>query len=317
MRRFLQCLCVLALCAGCETAPPRPEAPTTVRLISGFPGAGFYPLGAALADAYEQVLPGIDVVVQGGTGSVGNAEALQRGDADIGFVFADVAYVAHKGALDEQAIPFDNLRGIAVLQTAALHVVVREGLQARDLRALRGRRVAIGPVGSGTALISQIVMRAFGVEPGTFVAETMPFFEAPRQLVERNLDAAFVTAAYPAESVTAALESGGSLLDIDGPEVDRLQAEYPFLRLVAIPKDTYPSQPARIRTIGLENLLVCRSDLPDAVVYELTRGLFEVMSRLSSQPQVLRQLDLEQAPATPIPLHPGAARYYRERRLGV
>jgi TRAP transporter TAXI family solute receptor len=162
-----------------------------------------------------------------------------------------------------------------------------------------------------------MVMRAYGVEPDDLEAKTIPFYEAPQKLADGTLDAAFVTAAYPADSVTAALESGGSLLDIDGPAVDRLRTEYPFFRLVSIPKDTYPSQDTRIRTIGLENLLVCRSDLPDGLVYDLTRGLFEAASRLSSQPQVLRQLNLEQAPATPIPLHPGAARYYRERRLGV
>jgi TRAP transporter TAXI family solute receptor len=320
MRGFRQYFCMLAMCAAaCETAPARPAPPptTTVRLVSGFPGAGFYPLGAALAQGYEQVLPGIRIDVRGGTGSVGNAQALQRGEADIGFVFADVAYVAHKGALDEQRIPFGNLRGIAVLQVAALHVAVRAGLDARDIGALRGRRVAIGPAGSGTALIAQMVMRAYGVEPSEFEAETMPFYEAPRKLADGTLDAAFVTAAYPADSVTAALESGGSLLNIDGPAIDRLRTEYPFFRLVSIPKDAYPSQDARIRTIGLENLLVCRSDLPDGLVYDLTRGLFEAASRLSSPPHVLRQLNLEQAPATPIPLHPGAARLYRERRLGL
>ena len=318
MRLLLLCFSVLAACAAACGAPPAqlPE-PTTVRLVSGFPGAGFYPLGEALKRAYEEVLPGIDVDVQGGTGSVGNAEALQRGDADLGFVFADVAYVAHKGALEQHRVPFDNLRGIAVLQTAALHLAVGDGLDLRDLGALRGRRVAIGPAGSGTALISQIVMRAYGIEPGDVKAEMMPFYEMPERLADRTLDAAFVTAAYPADSITAALQSGGALLDIDGPPIERLRLEYPFLRLVSIPRRTYPLQQEPVRTIGLENLLVCRSDLPDGLVYDLTRGLFDAVSRFSAQPRELQQLNLEQAPATPIPLHPGAARYYRERRLGV
>ena len=318
MRRFLLYFCVLAIgVAGCDPPPAQPPEATTVRLVSGFPGAGFYPLGAALETAYEQVLPDIDVKVEGGTGSVGNAEALQRGDADIGFVFADVAYVAHRGGLEQHRVPFDNLRGIAVLQTAALHLVVGSGLDLRDLGALRGRRVAVGPASSGTALISQIIMRAYGIAPGEVMAETMPFFEMPQRLAERKLDAAFVAAAYPADSITAALESGGSLLDIDGPPLERLRSEYPFLRLVSIPRGTYPFQNEPVRTIGLENLLVCRSDLPDGLVYELTRGLFDAASRFSAQPRELRQLNPEQAPATPIPLHPGAARYYRERRLGI
>jgi TRAP transporter TAXI family solute receptor len=319
MHRLNRHLCVLATCAAaCHTPPLSAPEPTTVRLVTGFPGAGFYPLGDALARLYEQVLPGIAVEVIGGTGSVGNAEALQRGEADIGFVFADVAYVAHKGALEQHQVAFDNLRGIAVLQTAALHVVVRRGLYPGDMAAaLRRRRVGIGPAGSGTALISQIVMRAYGLAQQDVLMETMPFFEVPPRLAQRTLDAAFVTAAYPADSITDALASGGSLLPIDGRPVDRLQTDYPFFRLISIPKGTYPFQNEPIRTIGLENLLVCRSDLPDDLVYDLTSGLFDAVSRLSAQPRVLRQLNLEQAPATPIPLHPGAARYYRERGLGI
>jgi TRAP-type uncharacterized transport system substrate-binding protein len=82
-----------------------------------------------------------------------------------------------------------------------------------------------------------------------------------------------------------------------------------------IPGSTYPGHPDAIHTIGVDALLVCRRDLEESLVYDLTRRLFEALPSLSSQQESLRLMDVELAPATPIPLHEGAARYYREREL--
>jgi hypothetical protein len=272
-------------------------------------------LGNALAGGYERVLSGIRIERRESTGSVANVEALQRGEADIGFVFADVAYFAYVGALDETPAPFDRLRGIAVVQLSALHLVVRPGLAIRDVSDLRGRRVAIGLGRSGTSLTSRIVLGAYGVGPDQFVAASVPLNERARTLAEGTHDAAFVIAGYPAEAILPALEAGGFLLNVDGLPAERLRSEYPFLRPVFIPKGTYPAQKEPIHTIGVETLLVCRSDLPDQLVYDLTRGLFDAAARPSAATASLRRVNLERAPATTIPLHPGASRYYREREL--
>jgi hypothetical protein len=112
-----------------------------------------------------------------------------------------------------------------------------------------------------------------------------------------------------------AAQTGAKLLAIEGPAIDRLRHDYPFLRLTAIPAATYPSHSAPIRTIGVDNLLLCRSDLDEELVYELTKNFFAALPELAAEQISLRQMDFAQAPATPIPLHEGAARYYREREL--
>ena len=104
-------------------------------------------------------------------------------------------------------------------------------------------------------------------------------------------------------------------MHVDGPGIGHIRSDYPFLRLVFIPSGTYPTQKDPIRTIGVENILVCRADLAEDIVYELTRGLFDMVSGLAAERTSLRLMNIEQAPATPIPLHPGAARYYREREI--
>lgn len=320
-RQTTRCMrLALAISLGCLWAgcgqPTRRVAPSQlVRLTTGTPGAGFHPLGEALARAFTAHVPDIRLEIHESPGAVTNVRALQDGRADVGFAFADVAYIAYVGGLEGNPRPFSRLRGIAVLQLTPLHVVARAGTGIRTVADLRGKRVGIGPPGSGTALTSGIVLRAFGLHPNELEAIQLPFNEAAHRLVAGALDAAFVNAGYPAESVAFATKAGAHLLPVTGAPVARLRANYPFLRLTFVPGGTYPGHPEPVPTIGVDNLLVCREDLPETLVYELTRNFFDVLPRLSAERISLRMMDLDQAPATPIPLHDGAARYYRELEL--
>jgi uncharacterized protein len=302
-------------CRGKGQPAPVPAGASrrVLRLTTGSPGAGFHPLGVALGAAYRDAFPQLNLDVIESPGSVHNVEAIQRSEADIGFAFADVAYVAFVGGLGDRS--FTNLRGMAVLQLNPLHLVVRAQSPIRDVSALRGRRVGVGPPGSGTALTAGLVLRAFGIDPEAVHAELLQFNDASAQLVAGELDAMFVNASYPSDAVSMAAKAGARLLPIEGAAVDRLRHDYPFLRLTAIPAGTYAAHPAPVHTIGVDNLLVCRSDLDEDLVYELTKTFFASLPALVGQQRSLRLMDFAQVPATPIPLHEGAARYYREREL--
>jgi uncharacterized protein len=115
--------------------------------------------------------------------------------------------------------------------------------------------------------------------------------------------------------VTTAARAGARLMPLAGPPIERLRHDYPFLRVTVIPRDAYPGVVDKVRTIGVDSLLVCRRDLDETLVYDLTRRFFELLPSLSASQGALRFMDLDQAPATPIPLHDGAARFYREREL--
>jgi len=204
---------------------------------------------------------------------------------------------------------------VAELQITPLHLVVRAGSHIAAVEELRGRRVGLGPNGSGTALTAGLVLEAFGFGPDAFKAETLPFNDAASRLMTGTLDAMFVNASYPAESVHAATRAGAKLLPLHGEAIERLRHSYPFLRLTKIPGGTYPGHAEPIHTVGVDTMLVCRVDLEDALVYQLTRRFFDALPALSASQESLRLMDLDQAPATPLPLHDGAARYYREREL--
>jgi uncharacterized protein len=313
--RFAVAVAAIAL-AGCgrSTAAGAPP-PVLVRFSTGPHGGGFYPLGEGLARAYAASLPNLTVQTVSSGGAVANAEAIQRGEADLGFAFADVAYIAFGSGLNGASRPYDRLRGIAVLQLTPLHLVVRPGSDIRSIAGLRGRRVSVGLPSTGTALTVRLVLDEFGLGPREIDMKRMSFNEAAHRLVDGTLDAMFDTAIYPADSVQLALDAGARLVPITGRSVERLRHEYPFFRPALIPQHTYSGVGQPIPTIGVDSLLVCRRDLDAAVVYDLTRGFFEALPALASSVDALRFMDLDQSPATPIPLHAGAARFYREREL--
>ena len=180
----------------------------------------------------------------------------------------------------------------------------------RGPQDLRGRRVGVGPEGSGTAVTASLILQAYGLSAHDFHTETIGFQEGATKLLNGELDAMFDNAIIRSEALKRAAHGGARFVPIEGPAADRLRREYPFLRVTVIAPELYGTS---VRTIGVDGLLICRSDLDETLVYELTKQLFASLKSLGRG--ALRSMDVKQAPATPVPLHPGAARYYREREL--
>jgi TRAP transporter TAXI family solute receptor len=246
------------------------------------------------------------------TADIGDSEkrlvALQQSSIDVAVAVADVTYMAFNGQLPDHSRPLDKVRGIALLHSAAVHLLV--GPTTNPSRGFRGMRVVLGnPVGENTAL-GERLMNSMGIAKSEIQGEFLPRDIAVEKLLKRDVDALIVTGRLPQKPVVRALLGGARLLDIDGQEIDRLRVYYPLLRRMLIPRGTYPAQEVPVHTIGVDLLLVCRADLDKNLVYELTRAYFE-----ESPENTRRQTDPQRAPAVVIPLHPGAARYYREREV--
>jgi len=248
-----------------------------------------------------------------GTGAT--VTALQRGDADLGFVLADVAYFANLSLGEHHDTSLEPLRGIAALQTAPVHLLTRRGLVIQQVSDLRGLDVRMNAAFASQALLAQLVFNAYGLDLANL--RRRPLIA---DLIVRagNLDgdAAFVTGYYPANAVRTAARLGAQLMPIDGPILEHLRREYPFVRSVSIPANTYEGQHASVKTIGVDRLLVCRADLDQRLAHDLTQQFLNALPAVFGSVRTSpRLLDLDQMAATPIPLHKGAAQYYREREL--
>jgi uncharacterized protein len=304
---------ILLLIAACDSAPSA-ERRVPLTIATGGPGGAFYPIGKALAALYAERISGVDTTLVTG-GSTENVRAVQTGQAALGFTQADVAYVAYRRGTETDARPFSELRGVAMLWMNTVHIAVPRDSAIESVRDLRGRRVGVGTRGSGTETLARIVLESYDVPYERMQPEFLSFVQMIDLMRKRQLDAAFVVAGFPADALSdLSADPGVKLLPIPRTQVRSMRAQYPFLQPVAVAADTYRDVGA-VETVGVSSLLISRRDIDEQLVYRMTRELFDALPRLYEVHPAARLIDPEQAPATPIPLHPGAARYYRERQM--
>jgi uncharacterized protein len=298
---------------SCSSPNPPAIARRTIHFATGASNGPFRSAGEALVNAYRKRLPeyATDVTLAP-AGGVDTIRMLQQHEAEIGFAYADVAYAGFVGKLPDQPVAFEDLRGIALLQRAVLHVVAGP-VSVRRVTDLRGRTADYG---GGAGLALEAVLSAFGLRPNEIVAVPRPD-DTVVALQHRRLDAMFVLGLPPVAAVQAAIDGGAHLVPVDGAPVEQLLRQYPFYSPILVRPHMYRGLPAPIATIGINGVLLCRDDLDDDLVYRLTKALYEGPSESQSSvdPSLAPWLDLALGGATPVPLHRGAARYYREREL--
>lgn len=248
-----------------------------------------------------------EIVSEGGS-SITSLLDLKNGTTNVSGTLADVAYLAYAGQLEEMTEPFDQIRGMAVTGLNTMHLLVGPNARVESLHDLRGLRVSLGAPGSSTAHITRRMFHDLGIAPGQIRAERVPNSELVSRLSNGDIDAAFSGFSLESATVTAAMKRGTRLIPIDGPVIEEMRTRYPYLKRTLIPRGTYPNQPEPVRTLGVDTLLVCRAELDDETVYALLDAYFATRPAMTPP-------NLDRAPATPVPLHPGAARYYRQREL--
>ena len=314
VRRCLLIFFATVLVASCAETEES-KSPTRLLIVTGRPFRVFHPLGEALAAIYTAEMPQVVPSVQSTTGSVSNVRALQDGEAELGFAQSDVTYDAfHHGTADDPK-GYQNLRAIAALYVSAIHIVVPRDGPIRNLSNLQGKRLAVGPATGGALMASNIILDAQGIRDRV-VRETVDLENEASRLRAGELDAGVIVASYPVAAVTQLNSSVGiRLLEIDLDMAAAIRLRYPFFRPVVIPDGVYQDQGGSVRTVGVDNLLICRADLPDELVYTLTRKFIESLGKLARLQPAAAAIDPEHASSTAIPLHPGAALYYREREL--
>ena len=290
---------VLLCTAGCA-ASGKPSEPAPAPLAIHVSPTTLERLGPAFRS-----LPDLRPQAVAVDGSPGAVKALQTREVDLAIVMADTAYHAHveAGTAQSSGVP---IRGVAVLNVNTVYLAVGANTRIDAIEDLPGHRVWVGSSGSAATAIANLLLQSSGVRSDRIKAELTSQQDALKRLKAGELDAAFLTLNA---AVHTAAADGARLISIRGEWIESLRQQYPFLQNVLVPAGTYPGQRDPVETVGVDLLLACRGDLDDDVVYRIAKAYFDGLQR--SAPAT----DLERAPATPIPLHPGAARYYRERAL--
>jgi len=295
--------------SACREPPPAPRSRPLLRI-----GSSFGPLTEPLTKEYRQTLPNIDIQTVTAPNSIDVIHAIQNGTADFGVAYSNDIYAGY-WSKDQSSGSRRAIRGVALLQPLSEYLLVRGNSGIHDVKDLRGRVVGVGPKDTSSYTLGHLVIETFELNPITIkVVNTRG--AASEGLKDRTLDAVFLPGyVYPDEVMSSAIKDGAYFVPIVGPAIDRLREKNPFVRATTIPRNVIPGQSSVIPTVGIDLVVVCALDVDEALVYELTKQLFIAFPRLSGVEAGLRFLNIDEAAATPIPLHPGAARYFREREL--
>lgn len=302
--------------AACTLVVPRPD----VVIGTGSPSGAYYPLGGSICRLFNLQTPrdGRRCVVVPSAGPIANIVTLQDGRIDVVIVQSDVLAdaVASEGEFASRG-PDLELRVLFAGQSDAFTIVARRELGIHSAAELRGRRINMGSPGSGERVSMERIMAALGVTRSDFAeVHELTRAEQHRALCANELDAIVYEVAHPNGLIQDVVRScRGVLLDVGGPAIDDMLRRHPEYERSVIPGGIYLGNPRDVRTIGVRAVVVTTTRLSDALAYEITKGVFENFEdfrRLHPAFSMLSIADMVGA-AGRAPLHPGAARYYRER----
>ncbi len=252
-------------------------------------------------------------------GSIANLYAIARGELAFGIVQSDWQHHAFHGAAKFKGNANPKLRAVFSLHAEPFTVVARRqsGIQALD--DLVGKRVNIGNPGSGQRGTMEVLMALKGWGPKTFAAALeLPAAEQAKALLAGLTDAIVYTVGHPNQSIQQATADGKSIMiPVVGPNIDKLVASRPYYAWARVPARMYKGIDKEVPTFGVRSILITSNETPDEVVYQVVRSVLENIERIKKLHPALRELaEKEMARfAITIPMHRGAQRYFKEKKL--
>lgn len=292
------------------------KAQDFINVLTGGTSGVYYPLGAGLANIYGEKIEGVRTQVQSTKASVENMNLIQDGRGEIAFALGDTVAAAWAG--DEEAgfpAKLDQLRGIAAIYPNYIQIVASKESGITDFAGLKGKNLSVGAPASGTELNARAIFGAMDMSYDDLgKTEYLPFAESVELIKNRQLDATLQSAGLGVSSIRDLASSLAiTVVAVPGEVAEKLGAPY---IAATIPAGTYDGQEADVPTVAISNYLVTNAGVSDDMAYAMTKELFENLDTLAASHQAAKLIKLENAlDGMPIPLHPGAERYYREKGL--
>lgn len=315
-------------------SPAWAQSKSYFQIATGTPAGTYFPIGTIIANAISRPpnapacdqggscgVPGLIAVARTTQGSVENIGLIRAQDVESAFSQADVAYWAFNGeGLFAAVGAARNLRVMANLYPEAAHIVVRKEAGYRTVADLKGKRLSLGPEGSGTAADALIVLAAYRLNPTRDVRVDFLASGAAADALRRNeIDAFFAVGGAPLTAIAdLARDIDIDLLPIEGEELYDIAARYPYLYPRAIAGGTYRGIAEERMTISIAAQWLVSAEIDEQLVYDILAALWHADTRrkLDEGHPTGKLIRLERAiDGLTIPLHPGAERFYREAGL--
>jgi hypothetical protein len=289
--------------------------PVKVTIYTGGTAGTYYPLGGAMAKIITDYAPGVEATAVTSGASVTNARKIAEKEADIVLIQNDVTSYAYYGTELFEGEKVENIRGLATLYPEIIQIIALKGISA--VSDLKGKKVGIGAPGSGTAVDILQILNAAGVTRENSDLRDLDFKEVASALKDKTIDAGCLVAGIPTAAVTD-VATVREIMPVEVPDAiyDKIKSQYPFYVKVTIPAGTYKGQDKDVETVAVLAMLAVRSGLSTDAVYQITKAIFEHTDILVATHKRAEDITLETAlDGMPIPLHPGAEKYFKEKGL--
>jgi TRAP transporter TAXI family solute receptor len=303
-----------ALCALALAAAPATAADPFVTVLTSGTGGAYYPLGIALAESIAKTMPGVKTSVKSTKASVENLNLLEAGRGEIAFALGDALSDAWRGT--EEAgfkTPLKKLRGVAAIYPNYVQIVARADAGIRTLADLKGKRISVGAPKSGVERNARVIFAAAAIAYKDFSkVEYLPFGQSVELMKDRKLDATLQSAGLGALALRDLATSMEVVVVPILPDVVKRTNDPAYLP-ATIPANTYRGQIADVPALAVWNYLVTHESVSNDTAYAMTKALWTGLDQLAAAHPAAKAIDLKHAlDGMPVPLHPGAERYYRE-----
>jgi uncharacterized protein len=312
LRRMLTVAGVALLAAG-----PVHAQQQYINILTGGTSGVYYPMGVAISQIYSKAMPNSKESVQATKASAENLNLLQSGRGELAFALGDTVSDAWKGNAEAGfKTKLDKLRAVAGIYPNYIQIVASADSGIKTLADLKGKRIAVGAPKSGTELNARAILKAAGLSYSDFAkVEYLPFGESVELMKNRQLDATLQSAGLGVSSLRD-LATSIKMVVVPIPQDVVLKVGDPAYQSGVVPANTYEGQTTNVPTAYVQNFLITRADLPTDTVYTMTKSLFEHLDQLKAAHAAAKSIRKEAAATgLPLPLHPGAEKYYRE--IGV
>jgi TRAP transporter TAXI family solute receptor len=305
---------ILVAGLAAATVLPSAHAAEFITVLTGGTSGVYYPLGVALSQIYAKAIPDAKSSVQATKASAENLNLLQSGRGEIAFTLGDSLSDAWKG--NEEAgfkAPLKKLRGVAAIYSNYIQIVASSDSGIKSLADLKGKRVAVGAPKSGTEINARSILRGAGMTYKDLgKVEYLPFGESVELMKNRQLDATLISAGLGVSAIRD-LATAVKILIVPIPQSVITKIGDPAYIAGTVPANTYEGQAQAVQTVAIKNFLVTHESVPAATVYNMTKAMYEHLDQLVAAHAAAKAIKREDGPKDmPVPLHPGAEKYYRE-----
>ncbi|PQJ49600.1 C4-dicarboxylate ABC transporter substrate-binding protein [Vibrio campbellii] len=298
-------------------------------LATASTGGTYYPVGVALATLSKVKLApkhhfSLSAISSAGSGE--NVKLLNENEAQFAILQGLYGAWAWSGEGPyEKSGRQEQLRSVSMLWQNVEHFIVRSDLAktgtVTDLNNLDGKKFSIGKKNSGTENSGRQIMKGLNVDPDKFNLAYMGYGGSASALQNGTIDGMNTPAGVPVGAVTQAFAALGkdiSILSFTDEQIKDANGHYNLWTKYEIPASTYPGLDKPITTIAQPNFLAVREDISEEDVYQLTKAIYENLPFLQGIHKATKAMAMEKAIAgLPVPLHPGAARYYKEMGIEI